>query len=282
MWLITELGFFSIVQKADDRDKGLLTVRSRVRADLEALAATHLPLVGAIEESSHTDYRFRAKARQADVAAAMARLAAGIGYSNFKCRVAHVQGHARADLYHDVWEVLYKLQTKVAFTKPKANEPSPVKASVDSASDASPAKTPRLKQAAGGVLVNDEGQVLLREPANHFDGYHWTFAKGKVDPDETPEDAALRETLEETGYTAEIISPISGSFAGGTSVTTYFLMRPIGDQASFHWETSATCWVSFDEAKSLIGQTTNVTGRQRDLAVLDAARDALRKLSSGR
>lgn len=55
MWLIMDIGFFGIVQKPGDAEKGLLTVRSRVRCDIETLAARHLPLVGAIEETAHTD-----------------------------------------------------------------------------------------------------------------------------------------------------------------------------------------------------------------------------------
>ena len=37
MWLITSIGFFSIVQKPGDKANGTLTVRSRVQSDLAAL-----------------------------------------------------------------------------------------------------------------------------------------------------------------------------------------------------------------------------------------------------
>ena len=47
-------------------------------------------------------------------------------------------------------------------------------------------------QAYGGVLLRNTGHILLREPTNHFDGYVWTFAKGKPDPGETSETTALR------------------------------------------------------------------------------------------
>ncbi len=283
MWLITDIGFFSIVQKPGDAQKGLLTVRSRVRGDLEALIERHLPIVGPIEETSHTDYRFRAKARQADVTAAMARLAAAIDYPNFKSRVAKTQGPDRADVYHGVWDVLYGLQAKgAAATPPSAASPSSrrpshgateVQAGKGAAGpDVAPFKGRGLKAAAGGVLVDGEGRVLLREPAGHFDGYRWTFAKGKVDPGETVEHAALREVREETGYPAEIVASIPGTFEGGTSLNTYFLMRPVGPQTTFSWETQSTRWVTWEEAKALIGKTTNAAGRERDLAVLEAAR----------
>jgi 8-oxo-dGTP pyrophosphatase MutT (NUDIX family) len=282
MWLITDIGFFSIVQKPGDAEKGLLTVRSRVRGDLEALIELHLPIVGTIEETSHTDYRFRARARQVDVAAAMARLADAIDYANFKSRVAKTQGPARADVYHDVWDVLYGLQAKGAAamassaTSAASRRPSHRATASQTAKgvagpDATTFKGLGLKAAAGGVLVDSEGRVLLREPASHFDGYRWTFAKGKVDPGETVEQAAVREVSEETGYPAEIVASIPGTFKGGTSLNTYYLMRPTGPQGAFCEETQATRWVTWDEARVLIGKTTNVAGRARDLAVLEAA-----------
>ena len=59
--------------------------------------------------------------------------------------------------------------------------------------------------------------MLLREPANHFGGYVWTFPKGRVDAGETPQQAALREVLEETGYTARITGLVPGMFEGDTT-----------------------------------------------------------------
>ena len=84
--------------------------------------------------------------------------------------------------------------------------------------------TLKLKAAYGGAVFDGAGRVLLREPANHFGGYVWTFPKGKSDKGETPEQAALREVLEETGCTARILAPIPGDFAGDTTANHYFLM----------------------------------------------------------
>lgn len=112
MWLITPFGFFSVVRKPTDVRTGTLTVRARVRADLEQLKARYLPELGAISESGVTDYRCRAVAPQSAVAQAMARLVTELDYDNFKNAVAQRQGQARANLYHDVWSVLYELQRK--------------------------------------------------------------------------------------------------------------------------------------------------------------------------
>lgn len=112
MWLITPVGFFSIVQKASDAAADTLTVRARVKADLLALRAQYLPRLGEITDSRTNDYRFRAVAPRAQVAAAMAALVQDLHYANFKDQVAKVQGSARAHLYHDVWNELYRLQTE--------------------------------------------------------------------------------------------------------------------------------------------------------------------------
>ena len=116
MWLITPIGFFSIVQKPSDVSMETLTVRARVRKDLETLRSEYLRGLGEVNESKTNDYRFRATAPRAEVAAAMARLVQTLDYGNFKNQVAKVQGTNRAHLYHDVWDVLYKLQTEPTFS----------------------------------------------------------------------------------------------------------------------------------------------------------------------
>lgn len=110
MWLVTPIGFFSVVEKPEDTTAGTLTVRARVRADLERLREQHLPALGEIQAGGGTDYRFRARAPRSEVAAALAHLAETVDYDNFKNVVSARQGHERADLYADVWEVLYRLQ----------------------------------------------------------------------------------------------------------------------------------------------------------------------------
>lgn len=128
-----------------------------------------------------------------------------------------------------------------------------------------------IADAYGGVLLNTDGKMLLREPANHYGGYAWTFRKGRPDPGETPRIAALREVLEEAGYATRILAPIPTLFGETTSTTAFYLMAPVGEPGPFHFETCAIRWVSAEEALALISQTTTPTGRKRDLAVLNAA-----------
>lgn len=52
----------------------------------------------------------------------------------------------------------------------------------------------QVVDAAGGIVMNKEGEILVI-----FRRGSWDVAKGKVDPGEAIEDAAVREVMEETG-----------------------------------------------------------------------------------
>lgn len=54
---------------------------------------------------------------------------------------------------------------------------------------------------AGCVVVNDKREILLVTLRGES---IWTFPKGHVEPGESPEQTALREVEEETGYQAAI------------------------------------------------------------------------------
>ena len=107
MWLMTNFGFFSIVQKKDD---DVLTVRARAKGDLETLKERYIPTLGHILKGEGTDYQYRAKVSREDMAAALGKIIMDIDYSNFKNSVAEKQGNKRARLYGEVWSVLCNLQ----------------------------------------------------------------------------------------------------------------------------------------------------------------------------
>jgi ADP-ribose pyrophosphatase YjhB (NUDIX family) len=249
MWLITPTGFFSIVCKPGDKEQGMLTIRSRVRSDLDALRE-YLPSLGAIAEGAGTDYRYRARAKRGEVAKALAKMVQQLDYANVKNEVADKQGEYRASFYSKVWTILNGLE--------------------DTSENL-------LPSAYGGVVVDTDGRVLLRRPKGDFDGYVWTFPKGRPEPWETPEEAALREVKEETGYSAEIQRKLPGSFKGGTSATEFFLMSPVGLPSPLNTEEmSKIRWATLDEAAKLIGMTTNEIGQSRDLSVLETVCAALK------
>jgi 8-oxo-dGTP pyrophosphatase MutT (NUDIX family) len=129
-----------------------------------------------------------------------------------------------------------------------------------------------MKLAYGGVVFNEKGEVLLREAANHWGGDWWTFPKGRPEPGETPEAAAIRETREETGINAEIVQRLPGEYAGMLTRNIYFLMKPVGSPGEFDSsETQAIQWAMPEQARKLLALSENAAGRKRDLAVLEVA-----------
>ena len=66
--------------------------------------------------------------------------------------------------------------------------------------------TVERQHSAGGVVVRD-GEMLLIATAG---GRRWQLPKGRIEPGESPEQAAVREVREETGVTARIVAPLAG------------------------------------------------------------------------
>ncbi len=116
-----------------------------------------------------------------------------------------------------------------------------------------------LKQyeSAGGVVIDDRGRMLLLDRPTRREV---RLPKGHVDPGETPEETALRETREESGYAdLEIIADLGSqvvkfTFQGDDFIRTerYFLMRLLSerttprnrkDEAQF-----APIWTPMEEA----------------------------------
>ena len=118
-----------------------------------------------------------------------------------------------------------------------------------------------LEVPTASVLVfDDRDRVLL---VRHVEGNVWTTPGGMIEPGETPADAAVRETWEETGLAVEL-TRIVGVFGGPQCTSTYangdriewvstvFEGRAIGgalrpDQA----ETLEVRYVGIDEMRTL-------------------------------
>ena len=108
MWILSEQGFYSVVQKEWNVRSDSLTIRARCEADLENLRA-FLPTMTATVESNDSDYRFRTVAGKDAVADAVAGLVRDIDYDNFKARIA-TENFKRASIYGRVWQELIRLQ----------------------------------------------------------------------------------------------------------------------------------------------------------------------------
>jgi 8-oxo-dGTP pyrophosphatase MutT (NUDIX family) len=78
---------------------------------------------------------------------------------------------------------------------------------------------------AGGIVVNDRGDVLMiarRSPAGK---QQWTLPKGLVESGESAEETAVREVAEETGVVAEITGE-------ARTIDYWFVWKP--DDVRYH------------------------------------------------
>jgi ADP-ribose pyrophosphatase YjhB (NUDIX family) len=118
-----------------------------------------------------------------------------------------------------------------------------------------PAGTTPEVLAAGGVVFNDEDQVLFCHPTRtRWD--NWRMPKGHVDEGEPLRKAALREVLEETGYKCSIIAKVQTTTryrtnSRGRSVWKtmhLFTMQAAERIQDPDWENDAFKWVPIEEA----------------------------------
>lgn len=139
MWIASEIGFFSITNKADSseplaREAGLLEwlssrlsrlaarrvfgtpvpfwhVRARVMEDLENLCTESGIDPAAISESSSADYRYRLVVGIRGYSKVMAALYRSVDYPNFKSHIDSLPDQReKHDAYANLWEDLGMLQ----------------------------------------------------------------------------------------------------------------------------------------------------------------------------
>ncbi len=124
-----------------------------------------------------------------------------------------------------------------------------------SRTDLDPGSEPEVR-AAGGVLVRagpDGMQVAVIHRPKYGD---WSLPKGKLDGDESFEEAALREVREETGMHAEL-GPELGSVSyrdrkGRGKLVRYWLMRPGEGEFEPGDEVDEMRWLDPDGARELL------------------------------
>ena len=88
----------------------------------------------------------------------------------------------------------------------------------------------RFPNKAAGTIVHDErGVLLLWRHRFITDTWGWELPAGRIDPGETPAEAAHREVLEETGYRPGPLHPL-GSYApnNGSSDQVFHLFTAEG------------------------------------------------------
>jgi 8-oxo-dGTP pyrophosphatase MutT (NUDIX family) len=107
--------------------------------------------------------------------------------------------------------------------------------------------------AAGGIVtrrVNGHIEIacIYREARGD-----WTFPKGKLDPGETFEEAALREVLEETSLHCEIVRFIGTTNythrKGKNKIVAYYLMHVLEGEFEANEEVDELVWLPIEQVR---------------------------------
>jgi len=132
---------------------------------------------------------------------------------------------------------------------------------------------PVLVLAAGGVVWRRDGDGGLEVVLVHRPRYDdWSLPKGKLDPGETDEQAALREVEEETSLVAVLGPELPATTyldrSGKNKRVRYWAMTVASGSALGANEVDAAEWVPIGEAAKRLSY-------RRDVGVLEALPGAL-------
>ncbi|MCM8784205.1 MAG: NUDIX hydrolase [Candidatus Omnitrophica bacterium] len=118
-------------------------------------------------------------------------------------------------------------------------------------------KTKKQHSAGGVVFREKEGRLevaLISRNKNTI----WCLPKGKIEPGESPEEAAIREVKEETGLEGQLIQKLNSihyfysSKEEGTifsKTVDFFLFKYTNGNIEDHnWEVDSVEWLEIDEA----------------------------------
>lgn len=97
--------------------------------------------------------------------------------------------------------------------------------------------------ATGCVVLEPGGRVWVVHPTNSYGEYTVTFPKGRPDPGESLQVAAVRETFEETGLQVRLLSFLVDCDRSTSRSRYYLAERVDGTPAAMGWETQAVSLV---------------------------------------
>ena len=117
----------------------------------------------------------------------------------------------------------------------------------------------RMPNFAAGTVVHDPDRGLLLIYRHRFitDTWGWEIPAGRIDPGETPEVAAARETLEETGWRPGPLTPlVEFNTANGITDQRFFVYRADGatheGEPVDAYEAERVAWHTWAEVRALI------------------------------
>ncbi|MER2131925.1 MAG: NUDIX domain-containing protein [Carnobacterium inhibens] len=137
----------------------------------------------------------------------------------------------------------------------------------------------KQEKSCGAVIVTKETEEPKFLLIKHHNGGHWAFPKGHVEGNETEEETALREIMEETHLTVELdtqfrhvvrYSPYEGTVKDVIYFMAYTSEQEIHKQDE---EVLDSSWSNFEEALALVTY-------ENDRTILQAAKDYLTKKNS--
>ena len=123
-------------------------------------------------------------------------------------------------------------------------------------------RAPRVKheRSAGGLVLRREGQDYSGLLIGRSTPRIWSLPKGHIEPNETIEDAALREVQEETGIEASIIVKLSdirywfyANKLKHSKIVHFYLMRYVaGSPTPQIGEVDETLWARLDALSEML------------------------------
>jgi 8-oxo-dGTP pyrophosphatase MutT (NUDIX family) len=106
-------------------------------------------------------------------------------------------------------------------------------------------------ESAGGVVFDARRRIAIVLQRNREGRLRWTLPKGKLEPGETPGQAARREVLEETGLRTRIVGRL-GTYQTKRRRTYWFRMDVRRNHGVFDDETAELRFVSVARARRLV------------------------------
>lgn len=115
-----------------------------------------------------------------------------------------------------------------------------------------PSWPPKMAVCVGTIVLHEQRILFIRQAKGHFLAGQWSIPWGLVDEGETPEDAALRETMEEGGV-ATALDGLLGiqNLQSPGWIAIIFICHPIaGEPTPDGVETDRAAYFSLEEILS--------------------------------